>query len=61
MDRRILIFIALAVSMLYGAGFSVVDDPAGGYAQIGGVVVALGWIAVGVLGRDRSSARPDHP
>lgn len=55
MDRKILVFIALAISMLYGAGFSVVDEPSGGYAQIGAVVVALGWIGVGVFGRDRSS------
>lgn len=52
MSRRVLGFIALAISMLYGAGFAVVSDPGDGYAQIGGVVVALGWIAVGVFGRD---------
>ena len=50
-----LIFLALAISMLYGAGFSVVDDPSGGYAQIGAVVVGLSWIGVGMLGRDHSS------
>lgn len=52
MDRKVMTFIALAVSMLYGAGFAVVDNPGGGYAQIGAVVVALGWIAVGMFGRD---------
>lgn len=53
MDRRTLTFVALALSMLYGAGFAVVDDPGSGYAPIGGVVVALGWIAVGMFGRER--------
>ena len=52
MDRKILVFIALAASMLYGAGFAVIDDPAGGYAAIGAVVVALLWIACGMFGRD---------
>ncbi len=52
MDRKYLSFIALALSMLYGAGFAVIDDPADGYAAFGGVIVALAWIAVGVFGRD---------
>lgn len=55
MDRRILFFLALAASMLYGAGFAVVDDPGTGYAAIGGVVVALCWVAVGVFGRDSAA------
>ncbi len=53
MNRQVLVFVALAISMLYGAGFAVVDDPGGGYAPIGGVVVALAWIAVGMFGRDQ--------
>lgn len=57
MDRRYLSFIALAVTMLYGASFAVFDEVPKGYAPIGGVVVALCWIAVGVFGKD--TARPD--
>ncbi len=55
MDRKVLVFIALAVSMLYGVGFAVIDNPGGGYAAAGGVVVALAWIAVGLLGRDNKA------
>lgn len=50
MDRRTLAFIALAVSMLYGVGFTVTHSS--GYATFGGVAVATLWIAVGVFGRD---------
>ena len=52
MDRRHLSFIALAITMLYGASFAVFDETPKGYAAIGGVVVALCWIAVGVFGKD---------
>ena len=52
MNRRHLSFIALAITMLYGASFAVFDETPKGYAAIGGVVVALTWIAVGVFGRD---------
>jgi hypothetical protein len=38
--------------MLYGASFALFDDAPKGYAAIGGVVVALAWIAVGVFGRN---------
>jgi hypothetical protein len=58
MDRRHLSFIALAITMLYGASFAVFDETPQGYAAIGGVVVALSWIAVGVFGRD--DHRRDH-
>ena len=54
MDRKYLSFIALAISMLYGAGFAVVDNPGDGYAAFGAVVVALAWIATGVFGKDAS-------
>ena len=46
MERQHLVFLALAISMLYGVGFTVVDESGDGYAAIGGVVVALAWIAV---------------
>jgi hypothetical protein len=52
MNRRYLSFIALALSMLYGAGFAALDPTPNGYAPLGGVVVALVWISVGVFGKD---------
>lgn len=58
MNRNTLSFLALAVSMLVGAGFVAVPDAArSGYAAIGGVVVALAWIASGRFGR-REHALP---
>lgn len=54
MNRTYLSFIALALSMFYGAGFSVLDETPRGYAALGGAVVALAWISVGVFGRDES-------
>ncbi|WP_129360936.1 MULTISPECIES: hypothetical protein [Micrococcaceae] len=58
MKRKILVFVALAITILYGASFSVLQpDVPKGYAPIGGAVVALMWIAVGMFGhaRDRRS------
>lgn len=53
MDRKYLAFTALAITLLYGASFALFDGGAPkGYAAIGGVVVALAWVAVGVFGRD---------
>ena len=58
MPARTLSFIALALSMLYGALFVVVPDGSrGSYAVIGGVVVALAWISVGYFGRNDRSDR----
>ena len=57
MDRRTVSFIALALSMLYGIGFAVIDGDKGHYAIIGGVVLAIAWMAVGLVGR-RESERP---
>ncbi len=45
-------FGALALSMLYGAGFAVLDPTPRGYAALGGVVVALAWISIGFFARD---------
>ncbi|GIL37630.1 hypothetical protein LG324_10055 [Phycicoccus jejuensis] len=57
MNRRYLSFAALAITLLYGASFALFDGGAPkGYAAIGGVVVALAWIAVGVFGRDTDHA-----
>ena len=60
MDRRYLSFIALAITMLYGASFAVFDETPKGYAPLGGVVVALSWIAVGVFGKDTQHRRDDQ-
>lgn len=60
MNRRHLAFIALAITMLYGASFALFDGGApSGYAAIGGVVVALAWISVGVFGRDEDDRPRD--
>ena len=52
MSRKNLSFIALAVTILYGAGYAVFNPVTAGYAAGGGAVVALLWIAVGVFGKD---------
>lgn len=58
MNRRVLTFIALAITLLYGAGFVLFRDVTG-YAPFGGVIVALMWIAVGMFGRaDDEPRRP---
>lgn len=54
MSRKTLAFIATAISMLYGVGFVVFRDSTSQYAVIGGVVVAIAWMAVGAL------AKPDE-
>lgn len=59
MNRRVLTFIALAVTLLYGAGFTLLRDLTG-YAAVGGVVVALMWIAVGMFGRSDDGSRPSR-
>lgn len=67
MRRGTLSFIALAISMLYGAGFAVLDDRPDGYAVMGAVIVALSWVAVGRFGKDdpepasASAAEPTTP
>ena len=54
MSRKTLSFAAIAISILYGAGFAVFDGSRSTYAVIGGAVVAIAWIAVGYL------AKPDE-
>ena len=56
MDRKVLGFVALAITMLYGVGFAFFDEVPTGYAVGGGVVVALAWIAVGVFAKDAESS-----
>lgn len=51
MDRKVLSFIALAVSMLYGVAVALGGDNRQTIAIIGAVVVALAWIAVGTFGK----------
>lgn len=59
MERRTLFFIALALTMVYGLLFVVVDNMPRTYTVIGAVVVALTWIAVGTFGRtNRRDERP---
>ncbi|MGC5626671.1 hypothetical protein ACPYO6_00310 [Georgenia sp. Z1344] len=55
MSRKTLAYIALVVSILFGAGFIVFEESRGTYAIIGGAVVAIAWISVGYLGK------PDEP
>ncbi|GAB2601281.1 hypothetical protein [Pseudactinotalea suaedae] len=57
MPRTYLSFIALALSILYGAGFAALDPTPNGYAAVGGALVAITWIAVGVFGKDDPGPR----
>lgn len=59
MNRRHLAFVALAITMLYGASFALFDEVPQGYAAIGGVFVALAWISVGVFGQDEDGRQRD--
>lgn len=57
MDRKNLAFVALVITILYGAGFAVIgSDNRTPYAAIGAAIIAIAWIAVGMFGRDE----PDH-
>ena len=53
-SRKNLSFVAIVLSMLYGVGFAVIDDKQT-YAVIGGVIVAIAWIAVGMFGGDEKA------
>ncbi|WP_374929692.1 hypothetical protein [Kytococcus sedentarius] len=54
MNRQLLLFLALAITIIYGVGFAVIDER-GTYATVGAIVVALSWIAVGMLGKNRTT------
>ena len=54
MNARVLQFIALVISIVYGVGFAIIDDTST-YAPIGGAVCAIAWIAVGMFGRSERS------
>ena len=58
MNRKTLSFVALTISILYAAGFVVIDGSQSTYAVIGGAVVALAWIAVGYLGKPDERPAP---
>lgn len=52
MNRNALVFIALAVTMLFGAGFAAFGgNVPTAYPMLGGPIVGLAWIAVGMFGR----------
>lgn len=53
MNRNVLLFIALAVTIITGALYNVVgDENRGIYAAVAGPIVALTWIGFGMFGRD---------
>lgn len=53
MNRPTLAYIALVITILYGAGFALVGDGSRTvYAALGAAIVAIGWISVGMLGKD---------
>lgn len=53
MNKQTLVFIALAITIVYGGLFAVIGDGARTtYAVIGAIVVALAWLSVGMLTRD---------
>lgn len=56
MNRQVLVFIALALSMIYGVLFAVIDGDKTTYAVVGGVIVALAWVAVGMFGNNRRNS-----
>ncbi|NLG21909.1 MAG: hypothetical protein GX555_10850 [Actinomycetales bacterium] len=54
MDRKMLAYVALVLTIIYGGLFAVIgEDSRGTYAALGGIVVAIAWVSVGVLGKDR--------
>ncbi len=48
MNRNVLSFIALTITLLYAAGCAVLETPA--FNTVGAAVVTLSWIAVGMFG-----------
>ena len=60
MNRNALVFIALAITVVYGAGYAVFGQNVPGfYPMLGGPIIGLAWIAVGLFGgcRDTSQHR----
>lgn len=52
MDRKILQFAALVVTLIFGAVVALVDENRQTVAIAGGMVVALAWIVVVTFGKD---------
>lgn len=51
MNNNTRLFIALAITMLLGAGYGFMDgDARDTYAKVAGPLVALTWIGYGILG-----------
>lgn len=51
MDRNVLVFIAVAITILYGVGVGVSGDARSVVAPVGAVLVALAWVAAWRFGR----------
>ena len=57
MNRHTLAYIALVITILYGAGFALVGDGSRNvYAALGAAIVTIVWISVGMLGQDAPKA-----
>lgn len=58
MERKKLSYLALVLTIIYGGLFAVVSDGSRTpYAAIGGIIVAIAWVSVGVLGKDDETPR----
>lgn len=53
MERQKLAYVALVLTIIYGMLFAVIGEGARTtYAAIGGIIVAIAWVTVGMLGKD---------
>lgn len=53
METQKLAYIALLLTIIYGMLFAVIGEGARTtYGAIGGIVVAIAWVSVGMLGKD---------
>lgn len=62
MNQNTRLFIALAITILVGVGYSIFgEDNRGTYAVIAGPIVALTWIGFSLLGRgETTNSRRDQ-
>lgn len=60
MNRRVLFFIAIAITMLFGLGFVVWDPRPDNYAVIGGVLIGLMWLALTMFARQGQRDGQSH-
>lgn len=49
MGTRTPALIALIITMAYGMGFALFDEPPRGYVVGGALLVAVAWVAAGML------------